>query len=125
MIRKTNGTDKNKLQREHKVYNKEMRQMGMHFLQKTFDEYVAYKYGKYKPKKRKAPTPEEEPLYRREESNVPSMNSLGQHRNNNKNTSNSKIYTGKVIKGIGTMHKSNSVPVINNNVAKDLASMRR
>tara|TARA_A100001015_G_scaffold174194_2_gene193642 strand:- start:655 stop:1029 length:375 start_codon:yes stop_codon:yes gene_type:complete len=124
MKRKANGTDKNKLQREHKVYNKEMRQMGMHFLQKTFDEYVAYKYGKYKPKKRKAPTPEEQPLYRREESNVPSMNTLGQHYNN-KNTSNSKIYTGKVIKGIGTMHKSNSVPVINSNVAKDLASMRR
>ena len=124
MIRKTNGTDKNKLQREHKVYNKEMRQMGMHFLQKSFDEYVAYKYGKYKPKKRKASTPEEQPLYRREESDVPSMNTLGQH-HTSKHAQNLKIYTGKIVKGIGTMHKSNSVPVINNDVAKDLASMWR
>ena len=124
MVRKTNNIDKNKLQREHLVYNKEMRQMGMHFLQKNFDEYVAYKYSKYKLKKRRAPTPEEQPLYRREESIVPSMNTLGQHHINNKSNS-EKVYTGKVVKGIGTMHKSNSVPVINNDVAKDLSTMRR
>ena len=36
-----------------------------------------------------------------------------------------KVYTGDLIIGIGTMHKSNSVPVINSNVAKDLSTMRR
>jgi hypothetical protein len=34
-------------------------------------------------------------------------------------------YTGDKIKGIGTMHKSNAVPVFNDTEAKDIASMRR
>jgi hypothetical protein len=34
-------------------------------------------------------------------------------------------YTGDKIKGIGTMHKSNAVPVFSENEAKDIASMRR
>ena len=34
-------------------------------------------------------------------------------------------YTGDKIKGIGTMHKSNAVPVFTDNEAKDIASMRR
>lgn len=37
----------------------------------------------------------------------------------------SMMYTGDKIKGIGTMHKSNMVPVFTNDEAKDLASMRR
>jgi hypothetical protein len=35
------------------------------------------------------------------------------------------LYTGDKIKGIGTMHKSNAVPVFNDNEAKEIASMRR
>ena len=34
-------------------------------------------------------------------------------------------YTGTFVKGIGTMHKSNAVPVINEEEMKDLARMRR
>ena len=34
-------------------------------------------------------------------------------------------YTGTLIKGIATMHKSNAVPVINEQQAKDISSMRR
>ena len=34
-------------------------------------------------------------------------------------------YTGTLVKGIGTMHKSNAVPVINEQEMKDLARMRR
>ena len=36
-----------------------------------------------------------------------------------------KEYTGTLIKGIGTLHKSNAVPIINEQEAKDLATMRR
>jgi hypothetical protein len=36
-----------------------------------------------------------------------------------------KVYTGDNIVGIGTMHKSNAVPIFNDNQAKDLATMRR
>lgn len=35
------------------------------------------------------------------------------------------VYTGSAIKGIGTMHKSNSVPVFSNQEAIDIATMRR
>lgn len=34
-------------------------------------------------------------------------------------------YTGTKIKGIGTMHKSNAVPIFTDEEAKDIASMRR
>lgn len=36
-----------------------------------------------------------------------------------------KVYTGTKMKGIGTMHKSNSVPVFSNEEAQDIARMRR
>jgi len=35
------------------------------------------------------------------------------------------VYTGTAIKGIGTMHKSNAVPVFSDEQAKDIATMRR
>lgn len=35
------------------------------------------------------------------------------------------MYTGDKIKGIGTLHKSNAVPVFSDDEAKSLASMRR
>ena len=34
-------------------------------------------------------------------------------------------YTGDLVKGIGTMHKSNAVPIIDQEQMKDLAKMRR
>lgn len=36
-----------------------------------------------------------------------------------------KQYTGTLVKGIATMHKSNAIPVIDDEQAKDLARMRR
>ena len=36
-----------------------------------------------------------------------------------------KVYTGDKIKGIGTMHKSNAVPVFSDEEAQDIAKMRR
>lgn len=36
-----------------------------------------------------------------------------------------KIYTGDKIKGIGTMHKSNAVPIFTDEEAIDIAKMRR
>ena len=36
-----------------------------------------------------------------------------------------KVYTGTAIKGIGTMHKSNAVPIFSNEQAEDIAKMRR
>lgn len=36
-----------------------------------------------------------------------------------------KVYTGTKIKGIGTMHKSNAVPIFSDEEAIDIAKMRR
>lgn len=36
-----------------------------------------------------------------------------------------KVYTGTKIKGIGTMHKSNAVPIFTDDEAHDIAHMRR
>ena len=36
-----------------------------------------------------------------------------------------KVYTGTAIKGIGTMHKSNAVPIFSDEEAVDIAKMRR
>lgn len=36
-----------------------------------------------------------------------------------------KVYTGSAMKGIGTLHKSNAVPIFSDQDAKDQATMRR
>lgn len=36
-----------------------------------------------------------------------------------------KVYTGTKIKGIGTMHKSNAVPIFSDEQAEEIAHMRR
>lgn len=35
------------------------------------------------------------------------------------------VYTGTMIKGIGTMHKSNAVPIFSDEQAVEIATMRR
>jgi len=110
-----------KLQHEHNKYNKEMRQIGCHKQQKTFDEYIAWKYGRYQPKL-SGVTPKEEPVYRRPEQYVPSRNS-GVF--NQCSKANDRTYTGELITGLATMHKSNVVPIFNKDQAHDLATMRR
>jgi hypothetical protein len=37
----------------------------------------------------------------------------------------SKVYTGTMVKGIATMHKSNAVPVFSDEQAVDISRMRR
>jgi len=37
----------------------------------------------------------------------------------------SKVYTGTMVKGIATMHKSNAVPVFSDEQAVDISKMRR
>jgi hypothetical protein len=53
--------------------------------------------------------------------NIPSLNS------NNYDTfkKDNKVYTGDAMLGIGTLHKSNAVPVFSKEQAEDQANMRR
>lgn len=58
---------------------------------------------------------------RRETPKIPSLNS-GYHDCSKKET---PRYTGTAIKGIGTMHKSNAVPIFSDEQAIEIATMRR
>jgi hypothetical protein len=114
-----------KLELEWKQHNKRMRQLHLHDMQfNKFEDYLAYVRGQYKPKERK-PEPFQtlrpQQSYRRETPEIPSLglgvgNGLLKER---------QVYTGTLIKGIATMHKSNAVPVIDDQQAKDIAQMRR
>lgn len=63
-----------------------------------------------------------EPSIHRTTKHIPSLMSTGYSSCAKKED---KVYTGSNIVGIGTMHKSNAVPIFNNNEAKDIANMRR
>jgi len=79
--------------------------------------------GSYTPRKLERPTGvlQIKQPYRRETPRYPSHSAgvgVGTKTDNN-------IYTGTSMRGIATMHKSNSVPVFDDQHAKDLARMRR
>lgn len=93
-------------------------------------------YNKYKPRKKKRTTgnelkkytpksferyvPQATP-YRRETKEYPSVMST-QH---NTTKVEPLRYTGTLVKGISTMHKSNAVPILDEKEAKEHANMRR
>lgn len=51
---------------------------------------------------------------------IPSVNTGG-----NATMTPAKVYTGTMVKGIATMHKSNAVPVFSDQEAIEIATMRR
>lgn len=86
---------------------------------KTLEEYIAYRQGRYKPKLRGTSMPD----YKVDKSHrekYKSQNEIGVAFAKAPNT-----YTGTLIKGIATMHKSNAVPIINEEQAHEVARMRR
>ena len=60
-------------------------------------------------------------VVRRETPNYPSLNTMA----GSTAPAPKKVYTGDKIVGIAAMHKSNLVPIFNDDAAKDVASMRR
>ena len=65
--------------------------------------------------KSSAPVGRETPYY-------PSLNTFG---GSATKPIHGKVYTGTAMKGIGTLHKSNAVPIFTDEEAKDQANMRR
>jgi hypothetical protein len=74
-----------------------------------------------KPVKAKAVPLPQTKTYVRETVRHPSLNS-GHHDTSAKPA---KVYTGTKMLGIGTMHKSNSVPIFSSEEAVSIATMRR
>lgn len=103
--------------REH---NSRMRRASRHAEMMTLSQYIDYRHGRiraiqaagdYKPTSR----------YVRETPNIPSLSDT----NGVCAKPEAKVYTGTLIKGIATMHKSNAVPVIDQKQAEEIARMRR
>lgn len=64
--------------------------------------------------------------HRLEEANrIPSNTDFTNTRTHSTARPEKKVYTGTLIKGISTMHKSNAVPIIDQNEAIEHARMRR
>lgn len=109
---------------DHRKYNKALKQAGRHSERLTLEEYIAYRQGTYKPKTKAKEFKEyvaPEGNYRRETREVKSLNSGAQVAP----APAKKEYTGTLVKGIATMHKSNAVPIISQEEAIEVATMRR
>ena len=115
--RKSKGVTINaKYAKEFREHNKLMRKIGCK--EKSLEEYITYRQGKYKPKLKGTPLPKYEISNHREK--YPSGDGIGTTYARKEN-----VYTGTLIKGIATMHKSNAVPVIDQKQAIEIANMRR
>lgn len=109
-----------KFMQEFNDYNKLMRKLGSK--QMTLFQYQKYRSGKMRVPRNgsKKPSMYAEG-YRRESPKIPSGDGIAYTPSKVER----KEYTGTLIKGIGTMHKSNSVPVTNDEDALAIARMRR
>lgn len=122
-----------RLQKEHREHNKHMKRLGCHNNMMTFEEYVDYVHGNYKPKTKPTAikTPWQQEGYSRKTEYVPSHNS--EHSFAPATKKEAMHYTGeRKLVGIAMMHKSNLVPVFadeddktGSKQATEIAQMRR
>ncbi len=114
---------------EWAAHNKQMKKLGCK--PESLDDYIARRLGKYKaPAKAHVRGPFDTKAYTRETVSYPSLSdtSLKDHKKNLTNACAKKeanVYTGNLIKGIATMHKSNAVPVVDRVQMIEIARMRR
>ena len=127
--KKRTKAQQEKLIEEHRAYNKRMKQAGRHSERVTFEEYVNRVHGKTTTKRKQehlAPAQVKTLApkasgYRRE---TPTYQS-GELSKGFAPLPEKKEYTGTLVKGIATLHKSNAVPVINQEEAEMISKMRR
>lgn len=105
---------------ELRLHNKRMKQLGEPKL--SFEQYVDYVHGKITTSTKQKFVPyQSNSSARRETPSYPSHDG-GSGLTPKKEP---MKYTGTLVKGIATMHKSNAVPIIDDQHAKDISSMRR
>ena len=119
--KKLTKSEQQQLIADHKAYNRRMKERHMHHCQMSFEEYIDYVFGRTskKPEKKKEFQPKAK--YQRTTQSIPSHDTGKIAVSAPK----PKVYTGDLVKGICTMHKSNAVPVICDQHIKDISSMRR
>ena len=108
-------------------YNKKQKRMGEPKV--TFDEYVDIRCGRVVKKKKLHPSEQGTldpnylslPPHRQNAVKYPSK-PMGDGVATKKETTQ---YTGTLIKGIATMHKSNAIPIIDEKQAREVSKMRR
>ena len=118
---------------EWRKHNKAMRQANNHSLQyETLDDYISYVRGEYKAPIKSRGTYTPDTNWRRDEPKIPSaMEEAIKNGTFNRGCSGgtkkeTPKYTGDLIVGIATMHKSNAVPVMRGTKqAEEIARMRR
>ena len=123
-----------RLVQQHREHNKRMKQLNCHGNIMTFDEYVDYVHGTYKPKNKPTATNyswSDHHGYTRQTEHIPSLTTEASFSPATKKES--MQYTGeRKLVGIAMMHKSNLVPVFADEDDKDgskqateIAQMRR
>jgi len=113
-----------KYQKQMFAHNKDLRSKGLHSLQMNLEDFIAYCHGEYKAKPKpqtKAKDWMQAKPYVREQTYVASVDSMA----GSTARPDPKVYTGTLIKGIATMHKSNAVPIIDKKQAEEISNMRR
>jgi len=111
---------------EWRQHNKDMRRRHLHDMQfDNLKDYIDYRRGMYKShtKQTKEFVPLKWEPYCRETKHIPSLGGIP---TGVASKPEPKVYTGDLIIGVATMHKSNAVPVMRGtDQAKDIAKMRR
>lgn len=146
---KITKSQQEELERGWRDRNVRLRQLGLH--KETFEEYLVWVYGKGKKEKtqkshwKKTSSPNASAsakIYQNGENShkcevKKDEGDLVQHRSPDSGThgkvwvtgpcttKQTPTYTGSKIIGIGTMHKSNAVPIFSDEEAKDISRMRR
>jgi len=118
---------------EWRKHNKAMRRANNHSLQyDTVNDYISYVRGEYKAPVKSRGTYTPDTSWRRDDPKIPSaMEEAIKNGTFNRGCSGgtkkeSPKYTGDLIVGIATMHKSNAVPVMRGTKqAEEIAKMRR
>jgi len=115
------------LELDYRAYNKNMRRNNMHECQlDTLDDYRRYLNGTLKHDQEFKELEQKDEGYRRTSKvKVSSYVETKREKENSTAKREPLKYTGSLIKGISTLHKSNAVPVINEQEMIDHANMRR
>jgi hypothetical protein len=109
------------LQLEWQAHNRKLKSAGIRKL--SFDEYLEWVFGNGKYQKQEFKPLVSQPRYIRTTPNYPSLMTMGGPDSCAKKEP--QKYTGTLVKGIATMHKSNAVPVIDEEQMKEISRMRR